>query len=480
MQNRHFSKKIKYIVVFYAIILFYASSKKILSIYNIEYRSWFSDIMSMAMITGISITVIYLLVSFNRRFFNINDSAKNYIIIVVLIAFAMVIDFCFHIIKIVAVILVFMPLVFLKKSKILYIFNIIIIGLLLRVFSIFTLDLLFHHLAEKPYDCNYIEVVDETGEGFTKGLYKPLNFLLRRKITVDYGMEELLEYRYGMKFEMWKEDDQVYYVPESYPQLKLKLCNPYYGMLDFSDSLARWCFEKTYKENNMKMDYMYKPGYWMVANDIFCPIIDETGDFDLYADEIAEMIRCANADSYFQSDKGVLECVIMLNGNIEDYVSFTFGSEIEGGKEDFYENPDNVMDEIKKYHICISKYDGLNQLEFVALSQINKTEYSIEIKIENKTNGEICYSEQFELNVLIDNVWYICNPKAASNSDGEPIYQIFDDIAYTIEKGESMTVDYPYRKFFGDIQPGTYRIVVPIRIVPENKEYYFSCEFEIE
>ncbi len=202
MQNRHFNKKIKYIVVFYAIILFYASSKKILSIYNIEYRSWFSDIMSVAMITGISITVIYLLVSFNRRFFNINDSAKNYIIIVVLIAFAMVIDFCFHIIKIVAVILVFMPLVFLKKSKILYIFNIIIIGLLLRVFSIFTLDLLLHHLAEKPYDCNYIEVVDETGEGFTKGLYKPLNFLLRRKITVDYGMEELLKYRYGMKIEM--------------------------------------------------------------------------------------------------------------------------------------------------------------------------------------------------------------------------------------------------------------------------------------
>ena len=93
------------------------------------------------------------------------------------------------------------------------------------------------------------------------------------------------------------------------------------------------------------------PGYWLVANDIFCPIIDETGDFDLYAEEISEMIKCANADPYFRSNQGTLKCVIMFNGNIEDYVYFHFGSEKNGKNGDYYEKPENVLGEIKKYHI---------------------------------------------------------------------------------------------------------------------------------
>lgn len=203
---------------------------------------------------------------------------------------------------------------------------------------------------EEVYEEEYI-LVYKTGlsaDGFRRE-YKVLNPVFRRRISEDYGLEELLEHRYGMKFIIGEEGGKVVITPEQYPQLKLKIYDPFICRIDFEDMLARWYFEKAYKEKDLQMEYVYFMGEMGVANNIFCPVIKKGSNYELYAKEIADLIISANSDPFFRNHEGKLKCFFEANGKIIDYYIFTFGNELNDGKGSFYENSANVLDAIDNY-----------------------------------------------------------------------------------------------------------------------------------
>jgi len=80
---------------------------------------------------------------------------------------------------------------------------------------------------------------DAMGEGMAKGEYEPLNSYIRKRITVDYGLEELLEHRYGLEFLIKKENGKTVIVPKDYPEYEFNLYDPFFYTLDIPDSLRK-------------------------------------------------------------------------------------------------------------------------------------------------------------------------------------------------------------------------------------------------
>lgn len=78
---------------------------------------------------------------------------------------------------------------------------------------------------------------DAVGDGMAKGEYEPLNDYVRKRITVDYGLEKLLEHRYGLKFSIKKENGKTIIVPEEYPEYEFYLYDPFFYTLDIPESL---------------------------------------------------------------------------------------------------------------------------------------------------------------------------------------------------------------------------------------------------
>ena len=339
-------------VIFFMIVILYELSKILLSKFNIEYRAAPARLFYWIIIIGIVITGYRLLYKANLKYFD-GDIKKAFINMIVcsvlMVGYLYLCLILFAYIMVVTLsIIVFAILIIGRYEHIRpyvgsFVF-LMFLGLLVGG-SLFSKQ--FKQEKEEVYETNYIKVSEQGGmDPFPKGIYYPLNSLFRRKVTADYKLDELLESRYGMKFTIQKADKGYVVIPEQYPQLRLKVYNYLNFSIDFSDSLARWYFEKTYEEKNMETEYMYCPGEMLVANEIFCPVIDIKGDYEIYANEISELIRSANSDPYFQDHAGKIQCVVMSNDDIKKTISFYFGSRSEYGEEDYYENPKNVLEKL--------------------------------------------------------------------------------------------------------------------------------------
>lgn len=339
-------------VIFFMIVLLYEMSKILLSKINIEYREAPARLFYWIIIIGIVVTGYRLLYKANLKYFDgdIKKAFLNMIVCSVLMVgylFLCLILFAYIMVLTLAIIVLAILITSRYEHTRPYTGSFVFLMFLGLLVGGSLFSKLFKQEKEEVYETNYIKVSEQGWmDPFPKGIYYPLNSLFRRKITADYKLDELLESRYGMKFTIQKADKGYVVIPEQYPQLRLKVYNYLNFSIDFSDSLARWYFEKTYNENDMKMEYMYCPGEMLVANEIFCPVIDINGDFELYAKEISELIRSANSDPFFRDHGGKIQCVVMSNDEIKNTITFTFGSPTEYGKGAYYEDPKNVLEKL--------------------------------------------------------------------------------------------------------------------------------------
>ncbi len=352
--DKKFDKKLlkNKTVIFFLIVLLYEMSKILLSKINIEYRAAPARLFYWIIIIGIVITGYRLLFKANLKYFDgdIKKAFLNMIVCsVLMVGYLFLCLILFAYIKVVTLVIIVLAIIITSRYEYTrpYVGSFVFLMFLGLMIGGSLFSGLFKQEKEEVYETNYIEVTEQGWmDPFPKGIYYPLNFLFRRKVTADYKLDELLESRYGMKFTIENADKGYVVIPEQYPQLRLKVYSYFYYSIDFSDSLARWYFEKTYDEKNMETEYMYCPGEMHVANEIFCPVIDIKGDFEIYANEISELIKSANSDPYFQDHAGKIQCVVMSNDDIKKTIAFTFGSPTEYGKEDYYENPKNVLEKL--------------------------------------------------------------------------------------------------------------------------------------
>ena len=214
--------------------------------------------------------------------------------------------------------------------------------------------LIYTHIRNKrqeiEFESKYIEVIEKNSfskESWPIGIYIPVNSLIRKKVTVDSGLEELLENRYQMRFSVKRNaDESVSIIADDYPQLSLHIYEPYTFQIDMEDQLGRWCFEESLKQPEVQIKYDYRKMSALAA-DVLYVIVDSSDDLKESANDISVLIQNANADPFFDKHAGALACKIIMDGK-ETYTSFAFGYSKDDGKNDYYENPLNVYNKLNE------------------------------------------------------------------------------------------------------------------------------------
>ncbi len=203
---------------------------------------------------------------------------------------------------------------------------------------------------EIEFEGKYIEVIEKNSfskESWPIGIYIPVNSLIRKKVTVDSGLEELLENRYQMRFSVKRNaDESLSIIADDYPQLSLHIYEPYTFQIDMEDQLGRWCFEESLKQPEVQIKYDYRKMSALAA-DVLYVIVDSSDDLKESANDISVLIQNANADPFFDKHAGALACKIIMDGK-ETYTSFAFGYSKDDGKNDYYENPLNVYNKLNE------------------------------------------------------------------------------------------------------------------------------------
>ena len=171
--------------------------------------------------------------------------------------------------------------------------------------------------------------------------------MIRKKVTVDSGLEELLENRYQMRFSVKRNaDESVSIIADDYPQLSLHIYEPYTFQIDMEDQLGRWYFEESLKQPEVQIKYDYRKMSALAA-DVLYVIVDSSDDLKESANDISVLIQNANADPFFDKHAGALACKMIMDGK-ETYTSFAFGYSKDDGKNDYYENPLNVYNKLNE------------------------------------------------------------------------------------------------------------------------------------
>lgn len=108
---------------------------------------------------------------------------------------------------------------------------------------------------------------------------------------------------------------------------------------------------------------------------------------------------------------------------------------------------------------------GKDDLDGVTMRVVQNTDHSVDLEVRNGTDLDIQYGDDFLLEKLDEETgtWV-----PVHWLESEPAYH---DIAYRVEKGKNSTWSVDWTDFYGELEPGTYRIVKEVMDFRDTGDY---------
>lgn len=175
----------------------------------------------------------------------------------------------------------------------------------------------------------------------------PAGPLLRRPFEWDDKREAaLLSKKYRMDFTPDLEEDGVRrYIPENYPDVRVRILDPVPLRDNFAQELAAYYFQSAYEADQMQTAWEIEDSNGYKDGD-FTLVITERSGISEAAQDAADLIRAACEDPFYQEYEGWITCVLRLDAQ-EHSETFYFGAhkpfEEDGTPYDYYADYETVF-----------------------------------------------------------------------------------------------------------------------------------------
>lgn len=112
-----------------------------------------------------------------------------------------------------------------------------------------------------------------------------------------------------------------------------------------------------------------------------------------------------------------------------------------------------------------------NDVVSLSIKEGTLTNNGVTVILKNSSDNTIIYDDTYELEIKKDGSWYKIDVELLFN---EPIWNL--------DSGVSKELDFNWKKSYGDLDTGTYRIIKAVSLENSDgvyEEYYIGAEFTI-
>lgn len=138
-----------------------------------------------------------------------------------------------------------------------------------------------------------------------------------------------------------------------------------------------------------------------------------------------------------------------------------------------------------RYKETPSEYETVNDLEGVTLELLSFTAEGASFSFVNNSTHTVCAYGAYEVEKLVNGTWMAFTYAPTGYGPGPTPSCYFEVLpggrSDSEHHGQDISFSYYYSDSSGQLKPGTYRIIKPVYLNGETKEWhYLAAEFTIE